>query len=60
MHYVPVPVAMLEIGRPLPIDVWSPDGKLLLRKGQAIFSVQQKEMLEAHQACMTPVDANAW
>ena len=60
MHYVPVPVAMLETGRPLPIDVWSPDGKLLLRKGQAIFSVQQKEMLEAHQACMTPVDANAW
>lgn len=60
MQYVPVPVAMLEIGRPLPIDVWSPDGRLLLRKGQAILSAQQKEMLEAHQACMTPVDANAW
>lgn len=60
MHYVPVPVAMLEIGRPLPVDVWSPDGRLLLRRGQSVLSMQQKEMLEAHQACMTPVDANAW
>lgn len=60
MHYVPVPVSMLEVGRPLPIDLWSPNGKLLLRKGQAIASAQQKEMLADHQACMTPVDANAW
>ncbi|MBK7052129.1 MAG: hypothetical protein IPH54_16315 [Rhodoferax sp.] len=60
MQYVPVPVAMLETGRSLPVDMWSPDGRLLLRKGQSIVSEQQKRMLEAHEACMTPVDANAW
>ena len=48
MQYVPVPVAMLETGRSLPVDMWSPDGRLLLRKGQSIVSEQQKRMLEAH------------
>ncbi|MDO9195489.1 HD-GYP domain-containing protein [Rhodoferax sp.] len=60
MTYVPIPVAMLELGKPLPVDVWDPQGKLLLRKGQPILSEQHKEMLNAHQACMTESDAKAW
>lgn len=60
MTYVPVPVAMLALGQTLPVDVWDPQGKLLLRKGQAILSQQHKEMLSAHQACMTESDARAW
>jgi HD-GYP domain-containing protein (c-di-GMP phosphodiesterase class II) len=60
MIYVPIPVAMLELGKPLPIDVWDPAGKLLLRKGQPILSAQHREMLNAHQASMTETDARAW
>jgi hypothetical protein len=60
MIYVPIPVAMLVLGKPLPVDVLAPDGRLLLRKGQAILSQQQTEMLSAHQACMTESDATAW
>lgn len=60
MIYVPVPVVMLELGQPLPVDVSDPQGKLLLRKGQPILSEQHKDMLSAHQACMTEGDARAW
>jgi HD-GYP domain-containing protein (c-di-GMP phosphodiesterase class II) len=60
MIYVPIPVAMLDLGKPLPVDVWDPEGTLLLRRGQAILSEQQRDMLHAHQAAMTETDANAW
>ena len=60
MIYVPIPIAMLDLGKPLPVDVWDPEGQLLLRKGQAILSEQQRDMLHAHQAAMTETDAKAW
>lgn len=60
MIYVPIPVSMLDLGKPLPVDVWDPEGTLLLRKGQAILSEQQRDMLHAHQAAMTETDARAW
>ena len=60
MKYVPIPTAMLELGRPLPVDVWAPDGRLLLRKGQPILSEQHREMLSAHRASLTESDARAW
>ena len=31
MKYVPIPVAMLAVGQPLPVDVWRASGQLLLR-----------------------------
>jgi HD-GYP domain-containing protein (c-di-GMP phosphodiesterase class II) len=60
MAYVALPLSMLELGKPLPVDIWAPDGRLLLRKGQAILSEHHKEMLSAHQAAMTESDARAW
>ena len=60
MKYVPIPTAMLELGRPLPVDVWAPDGRLLLRKGQPILSEQHRDMLSAHRASLTQSDARAW
>ncbi len=60
MLYVPLPLARLEIGKPLPVDVRSPNGKLLLRKDQPLLSEHHRDMLEAHQACMTEGDALAW
>ena len=60
MNYVPIPVDMLETGKPLPVDVWSPNGQLLLRKGQPVVSAQHKEKLKAHNASSTEGDAMAW
>ncbi len=60
MKYVPIPVALLEIGKPLPVDVWSAAGQLLLRKGQPITSEEHRDKLHAHHASSLPADAHAW
>lgn len=60
MKYEPIPIALLDLGQPIPVDVWAPDGRLLLRKGQVLNSEQHKAMLSAHQPGMTETDAKAW
>ena len=60
IKYVPIPVAMLEVGKPLPVDVWSAAGQLLLRKGQPVVSEEHRAKLHAHNASSTPSDALAW
>lgn len=60
MKYIPIPVALLEVGKPLPVDVWSAVGQLLLRKGQPVLSEQHREKLHAHHACARPADVLAW
>jgi HD-GYP domain-containing protein (c-di-GMP phosphodiesterase class II) len=60
MKYVPIPVAMLAVGQPLPVDVWSASGQLLLRKGQPVASEEHRIKLHAHNASSTPADALAW
>jgi hypothetical protein len=51
---------MLEVGKPLPVDVCTPDGRLLLRKGLPIESEQHRERLYAHNASTTASEAQAW
>ncbi|MEQ1657248.1 MAG: HD domain-containing phosphohydrolase [Hylemonella sp.] len=60
MKYVPIPIAMLPVGKPLPVNVWNPDGLLLLRKGQPIVSEQHRDKLYAHNASTTEAEAQAW
>jgi hypothetical protein len=60
MKYVPIPISMLEVGRLLPVDVWTPDGRLLLRKGNPIESEQHRERLYSHRASTTESEAQAW
>lgn len=60
MKYVPIPIAMLEVGRPLPIDIWSDTGQLLLRKGQPVISEQHRAKLHGFNASAKPADAHAW
>lgn len=57
---VPLPVELLAVGKPIPVNVWSSTGQLLLRKGQAIASEQDKERLHAHGAVSTALEAMAW
>ena len=60
MQYVPLPLDLLDLGKPLPVDVWAPDGRLLLRRGALVLSEQHRAMLRERQAGMTTMDAQAW
>ena len=60
MKYVPIPVNLLEVGRPLPVDLFSEDGQLLLRRGQPVASAYHIEKLHEFKASATPADASAW
>ena len=60
MKYLPIPIALLEIGKPLPVDVWSDTGTLLLRHGQPILSEQHRDKLYAFKACTSLSDGLAW
>ena len=60
MKYVRIPVAMLEVGKPLPVDVFSDQGHLLLRKGQPIVSEQHRDKLYSFAASAVANDAQAW
>jgi HD-GYP domain-containing protein (c-di-GMP phosphodiesterase class II) len=58
--YVSVPIHRLQLGHCLPVDMRTPDGRLLLRRGQTLESEAQRQMLMTHHACMTQTDAQAW
>jgi hypothetical protein len=58
--YVSVPTERLQLGCSLPVDMHTPDGRLLLRRGQTLESEAQRQMLLTHHACMTEADAQAW
>jgi HD-GYP domain-containing protein (c-di-GMP phosphodiesterase class II) len=60
MKYLPIPIALLGVGKPLPVDVWSDTGQLLLRKGQPIVSEQHRDKLYAFKACTGLSDGLAW
>jgi len=60
MKYVPIPISMLEVGKPLPVNVVSDSGQLLLRKGQPIISEQHRDKLHGFNASTTEADGNAW
>lgn len=60
LRYVPVPLERVQLGKPLPVDIWSPSGRLLLRRQQVLQSEAHRDMLRSHQACMTETDAQAW
>lgn len=60
MRYVPIPIEMLPVGQPLPINIVSDTGQLLLRKGQPIVSHAHREKLHGFRASASPNDALAW
>ncbi len=60
LMYVPIPLSRVLVGKTLPVDVWTPQGRLLLRRGQPLQSEAHREMLATHHASMTQADADAW
>ena len=60
MKYLPIPIALLEVGKPLPVDVLSDTGQLLLRRGQPVVSEQHRDKLYSFKACTRLSDGLAW
>ncbi len=58
--YLPIPVALLRIGEPLPVTVWSTNGQLLLKKGNPILSEQHRDRLAEFNAATTYDEGMAW
>ncbi len=60
MSYVPAPLNQVQLGSPLQVDLRTPDGRLLLARGQTLLSESHRDKLTAHQACISETDAKAW
>lgn len=60
MKYIPITVELLALNQTIPVDVWAPDGRLLLKRGQSIASNDDKDLLRVHHASTTEADARAW
>jgi len=60
MTWVPLPLQRLAVGQVVPVDVVSPQGRLLLRRGQALANEDHRAMLAAHHAQISESDAQAW
>ena len=59
-NHGPIPFGRVQIGKPLPVDVYAPNGHLLLRRGQMLQSEQHRDTLIDREACMSQADARAW
>ena len=57
---VPVNALCLAPEQPLPTDLWTADGRLLLAKGHALGSHDQIHALDGRQPRVRPEDAAAW
>lgn len=60
MKYIPIALDLVALERELPVDVWAPDGRLLLKRGASILSEEHREMLRTHEASTTEGDSRAW
>lgn len=60
MKYVPLPLDMIDLTRAVPVDVWTPEGVLLFKRGQPILNESHRETLRARCASLTQGDADAW
>lgn len=58
--YVPLPIDQITLGEPLPVDIWDPEGRLLLRKGHAIRDAHQREWLAMHNPQVKADEFRHW
>lgn len=58
--YVPLPLEGLQLNKPIPVNIWEPNGTLLLRKGEIIDGERHLQNLLAHSPVITETDYRAW
>ncbi|MGE0427040.1 MAG: HD-GYP domain-containing protein [Hydrogenophaga sp.] len=58
--YKPLPLDVIALNQPVPVNVWDPKGVLLLRKGEPITSEQHRGHLMLHAPMVRESDWQAW
>jgi len=58
--YVPLPIDDVTLGEPLPVNVWDAQGKLLLRKGNAIRDERHRQWLLMHGPVVKESEFRDW
>lgn len=58
--YIPFPLDQVELRAPLPVNVWDPNGVLLLRKGEMIKDEAHKSLLENHLPMVDAEEFQQW
>lgn len=58
--YKPLPLEVIALNQPVPVNVWDPKGVLLLRKGEPITSEQHRGHLMLHAPMVRESDWQAW
>ncbi len=58
--YKPLPLDVIALNQPVPVNVWDPKGVLLLRKGESITSEQHRGHLMLHSPMVEDADWQAW
>lgn len=58
--YVPFPLHQVELQAPLPVNVWDPEGVLLLRKGEVIRDAAHRDLLESHLPMVEEDEYRQW
>jgi HD-GYP domain-containing protein (c-di-GMP phosphodiesterase class II) len=58
--YVPFPLDQVALRAPLPVNVWDPDGTLLLRKGEIIRDEAHRVLLESHLPMVQESEFRQW
>jgi hypothetical protein len=58
--YIPFPLDEVELNAPLPVNLWDPDGVLLLRKGEVIRNEKHREQLHMHLPMVLESEYKIW
>lgn len=60
MPYVTFPLDEIALQEPVPVNVWDPAGKLLLRRGETIHDEQHRERIHMHLPMVDEAEFRAW
>lgn len=58
--YVPFPLDDIALKEPVPVNVWDPNGVLLLRKGEVIEDERHRDRLHMHLPMVDEAEYKAW
>jgi len=60
MAHIPFPLDQLALNAPVPVNLWDPNGTLLLRKGEVILDERHRGRLQMHLPVVDEEEYRAW
>lgn len=59
-RYIEVALTAIDVHRPIPTDIWSARGVLLMRKGEVLETLERQQILSRHQPSIREADRREW